>query len=497
MNKVLIIIFLLSVKGAWGQDYIAAIVRMLETKHYSEAFNFGQKAIFTLNASRKRNFQLEYYTWLALSLNQNPKTKQAGCGILNDYLKNNKYSFDNFEFLSKKKDSICNLKKEISVVDIFGSKEQPIVDNTKYKKGALLDAHFKSYKILRESLSFTTKSFFLNLTEEDFNRVTSQKIHKDNNSYLRDSSVIPNFEVGVNIDTLRAFIKSRYKADNYYKSKNFALVSKTKKSSELKLSSELLEKTLSFYNLSLSLPENKKMIFVYLADTYQGVSNAVYEIYKAYENDLIGYTDTRTNSIVAWIPSSTKIGTLKHELIHILCFNKFVLGPDWVEEGLASLYEESRFINSNLIGVNNWRLKFINALDVKLRDSLFQSMLGHSETSYDYVESQLYSEFRQILGSAKKHHLYSLLENDIDVRAFFVTNFLTFCKNSMNRYLFLYLQDKGKLLSVLRQLDLGNITSDNLDYKSFLQILLEATNSSNLEEFFQKFNSWLSAQKIT
>jgi hypothetical protein len=54
---------------------------------------------------------------------------------------------------------------------------------------------------------------------------------------------------------------------------------------------------------------------------------------------------------------ATGTGTLVHELTHALMAPDFPTVPDWFNEGLASLYEQSSFdADGNINGLPNWRL---------------------------------------------------------------------------------------------------------------------------------------------
>jgi len=57
------------------------------------------------------------------------------------------------------------------------------------------------------------------------------------------------------------------------------------------------------------------------------------------------------------VNTATGEGTLAHELTHALAHADFPDLPEWLDEGLASLYEECEFSSdgSRLIGVENWR----------------------------------------------------------------------------------------------------------------------------------------------
>jgi len=58
---------------------------------------------------------------------------------------------------------------------------------------------------------------------------------------------------------------------------------------------------------------------------------------------------------------ATGSGTLAHELTHALAHSDFPDMPEWFDEGLASLHEESEFSTDglHLVGLANWRLYYL------------------------------------------------------------------------------------------------------------------------------------------
>lgn len=60
---------------------------------------------------------------------------------------------------------------------------------------------------------------------------------------------------------------------------------------------------------------------------------------------------------------ATGYGTLAHELAHALAQFDFPEMPEWFDEGLAALYEETRFSDDDLllIGTANWRCRLLPA----------------------------------------------------------------------------------------------------------------------------------------
>lgn len=68
----------------------------------------------------------------------------------------------------------------------------------------------------------------------------------------------------------------------------------------------------------------------------------------------IGYTFQDDCSAVA-VVRGTKLGTLKHELFHMMARSSFGDIPQWLDEGSAALYEESALADGSWVGRENWR----------------------------------------------------------------------------------------------------------------------------------------------
>lgn len=107
------------------------------------------------------------------------------------------------------------------------------------------------------------------------------------------------------------------------------------------------------------------------------------------------------------INAATGAGTLAHELTHALAHFDFPNMPEWFDEGLASLYEESDFTSDNLqlVGLSNWRLNYlIHALHQKrlgsLEGLLAARRIRTDQQTLDYAQSRyvcLYLQQRDML----------------------------------------------------------------------------------------------------
>ena len=67
-----------------------------------------------------------------------------------------------------------------------------------------------------------------------------------------------------------------------------------------------------------------------------------------------GYASSQHRALVMNI--ATGGGTLVHEIVHPYVAANFTDAPTWLNEGLASLYEQSSERDGHIVGLTNWRL---------------------------------------------------------------------------------------------------------------------------------------------
>ncbi len=84
-----------------------------------------------------------------------------------------------------------------------------------------------------------------------------------------------------------------------------------------------------------------------------------------------GYYNRRKRRVLLNVKTGS--GTLVHELTHAYSQTDFPTMPEWFDEGLAALHEESDFNKNNtrLIGFTNWRLQH---LQTGIRQQKLQSL---------------------------------------------------------------------------------------------------------------------------
>lgn len=99
---------------------------------------------------------------------------------------------------------------------------------------------------------------------------------------------------------------------------------------------------------------------------------------------------------------STGSGTLVHELTHSFTQKDFPTLPEWLDEGLASLHEESDFnkAGTRLVGFSNWRLPLLkNGIQQKkiqsLRSLMTSQKLRSNKQEIDYAHARYFCLFLQ------------------------------------------------------------------------------------------------------
>jgi len=146
-----------------------------------------------------------------------------------------------------------------------------------------------------------------------------------------------------------------------------------------------------------------------------------------------GWYSSTHNALIMNI--ATGGGTLVHEIVHPFMRANFPDCPDWFNEGLASLYEQSEDRGGHICGLTNWRL-------AGLQKSIQGGKLITFEALCSTTTGQFYNEDR---GS----------------------------NYAQARYLCYYLQEKGLLVKYFHQF-VANQKDDPAGYKTLKAVLGES-----------------------
>ena len=131
----------------------------------------------------------------------------------------------------------------------------------------------------------------------------------------------------------------------------------------------------------------------------------------------LGYSFDNDKSILALV-SSANIGTLLHETFHIVVRDSYASIPQWLDEGIASLYETSTAAGGSYFGEPNWRspvfkelrfafpnlnLRFLVTApwfsdEPSVHTALHESVLSSDEQAYVLAYARLFALYLQERG---------------------------------------------------------------------------------------------------
>ena len=118
-----------------------------------------------------------------------------------------------------------------------------------------------------------------------------------------------------------------------------------------------LERVLQFFTLQYKMPAPSYLITIYLVPNTWELTKLAEKLHGIRVSEAsIGYSFREDLSIIGMIPrDDTYVGTLAHELFHLMVRNNFGDIPPWMDEGMAALYEVHQITGDSVIGLPNWR----------------------------------------------------------------------------------------------------------------------------------------------
>lgn len=123
-----------------------------------------------------------------------------------------------------------------------------------------------------------------------------------------------------------------------------------------------LDQVFDYFINAFGMRPPDSLISVYLVSTFNGVqqlAESVHGIRVAPQS--LGYSYRDDLSMVGYVPT-TAIGTLRHELFHLMVRNNFGDIPPWMDEGLAALFEVAELKDGRVMGLSNWRGEVLKQL---------------------------------------------------------------------------------------------------------------------------------------
>lgn len=187
---------------------------------------------------------------------------------------------------------------------------------------------------------------------------------------------------------------------------------------DLRAVADTFERFLRFFVREYDSRVPDQLITVYLVDhlgALQTLADKVHGI--RLSPNTIAYSFRDDLSVAGSIPA-TGLGSLVHELAHLIARHSFGDVPAWLDEGLAALYEVSTFTpEGRVVGVDNWRRPVLNQV-WDARPSLAK-LVEMSASQFANEEEQF-----ELKRQAANH--------------------------ATARYLMLFLQDQGKLAPLYR-----------------------------------------------
>lgn len=109
-----------------------------------------------------------------------------------------------------------------------------------------------------------------------------------------------------------------------------------------------------------------------------------------------GYASSQHRALVMNI--ATGGGTLVHELVHPYLAANFPEVPTWINEGLASLFEQSAERDGQMVGLTNWRLAGLNDAFKEQKVLRFSALVATSDEGFrDGDEAVHYAQARYLM----------------------------------------------------------------------------------------------------
>jgi hypothetical protein len=224
-----------------------------------------------------------------------------------------------------------------------------------------------------------------------------------------------------------------------------------------------LDKAYSFFTTFYGLRAPDKLITVYLSPDNETLATTAKRVHGiSVPKSLLGYSLLGDLSL-SGISDPVTVGTLYHELFHLLIRTDVGDIPAWVDEGLASLYSISSWKNDALTGSENtWRIRQLQ-VDYLMGTNVQIPSLNNL-MNYDWEEFNGGEENNLCLASVN----YAL-----------------------SNFFILYLQEKNLLKPLVKYYKQRNGPGiNNESQKSENVAIVEKLLNDNINKIERNYNDW-------
>lgn len=124
---------------------------------------------------------------------------------------------------------------------------------------------------------------------------------------------------------------------------------------QLRTIAATLDRYINFLSSEYGIAPPETYVTIYLQPSISKLKGAALQLHGLdVSYSTLGYAFADDQSTVA-VVTGTGAGTLLHELFHLLVRQSFGDIPQWLDEGIAGLYEVSRREGDRQVGLPNWR----------------------------------------------------------------------------------------------------------------------------------------------
>lgn len=478
-----------------AQSGLDLIITKWKQKNYTEVIEQGSRLRSTLGG--KAIPALDFMILSSICLSNNPRSKPctAISTILQDYYQG--MDVRDFALMQYGMNQICQYNKDPdpAILDRL-----PVRQYAHNFRSASVNGRFKTYMLVSESLR--QRGVFRKMDYDEVrNIVESIRNSKDTLQNLTDKQIEQFMNRSVPRNDVAAINKARARfgtATKYAATENFLVITSLSNKIDPRVVANAMEKALAYFTRTYQLQPQGSYTTIYLVPGSTNVRSYIQKLYGSRISfSPLGFSNFYDNSMVGWLYNAEMVGTLKHELVHLLLRTKFNFLPDWFEEGLATLYEESSFDNTQqLEGKKNWRgiLLQETPLTYHLSDLFANKPINPNAAEISQLREEYKFQIRQFaLVDYNMRDLYKDHAIELDeVLNAFLNNRVGLYKDALSRYFLLYLQDRGRLLPVYTALlQRDSNVMDIAHYQTLQSTILAAIQKPDMNSLQNDFDAWL------